>query len=233
VCVPYNRFSIAVLPGVKSAFATVGERCLPSMPFRILVTALLLCSVLVGAALAATAEDLAEVTRLHRSGQTASALERADRTLAANPKDAQMRFLKSVLLAESGRSADAEVLLQQLAQDFPELPEPHNNLAAIYAASGDYGKARAELEEAIRLNPGYAPAHENLGDVHALLAAQSYAKALRLEPASATLPTKLALVRQLTTPLAAARPAPPPTPSAPAASRAAASRAAASAPSRR
>jgi Flp pilus assembly protein TadD len=117
-----------------------------------------------------------------------------------------MRFLKSVLLADSGRSGEAEVLLQQISQDYPELAEPHNNLAAIYAANGEYGKSRAELEEAIRLNPNYAPAHENLGDVHALLAAQAYAKALKLEPASTTLPKKLALVRQLTTPLSTARP---------------------------
>jgi len=188
---------------------------------RILVTALLLCNVLVASVAAATAEDLAEATRLHRAGQTAAALERVDRALSTNPKDAQMRFLKSVLLADSGRSTEAEALLRQLSQDYPELPEPHNNLAAIYAASGDYGKSRAELEEAIRLNPGYAPAHENLGDVYALLAAQSYAKALRLEPASTTLPNKLALIRQLTLPLSAARPAPAPLPSAAAASRAA------------
>ena len=74
-----------------------------------------------------------------------------------------------------------------LVQDYPELAEPHNNLAALYAAAGDYGKARAELEEALRLNPLYAPAHENLGDVYALLAGQSYARALRLEPASVEL----------------------------------------------
>jgi len=82
-------------------------------------------------------------------------------------------------------------------QDYPELAEPHNNLAAIYAAAGEYGKSRAELEETIRLNPSYAPAHENLGDVEAALAAQSYARALRLEPASISLPKKLALARQL------------------------------------
>ncbi len=74
---------------------------------------------------------------------------------------------------------------------------------------GDYGKSRAELEETIRLNPGYAPAHENLGDVHALLAAQSYARALRLEPASARLPRKLALVRQLTAISSEPKAAPP------------------------
>ena len=176
---------------------------------RILVAALLLCSVLVSWVTAATSEELAEVTRLHRAGQTAQAIERADRVLAANPKDAQMRFLKSVLLADSGRSPEAEVLLQQISQDYPELAEPHNNLAAIYAANGDYGKSRAELEEAIRLNPNYAPAHENLGDVHALLAAQEYARAFRLEPASTTLPKKLALARQLTTPLSTTRPIEP------------------------
>jgi tetratricopeptide (TPR) repeat protein len=172
---------------------------------RILVIGLLLCDMLASPAWSATAEELAEVTRLHRAGQTAAALERADRTLAGNPKDAQMRFLKSVLLADSGRADEAQAILQQIVQDYPELAEPHNNLAAIYAASGEYAKSRAELEEAIRLNPGYAPAHENLGDVHALLASQSYERALRLEPSSPSLPRKLTLVRQLTTPLSERR----------------------------
>ena len=176
---------------------------------RILVTGLLLCAMRVSPVWGATAEDLAETTRLHHAGQTAAALERADRVLAANPKDAQMRFLKSVLLADSGRTGEAQAILQQLVQDYPELAEPHNNLAAIYAAAGDYGKARAELEETIRLNPGYAPAHENLGDVHALLAGQSYARALRLEPASATLPRKLGLARQLTAISSEPKAAPP------------------------
>ena len=116
-----------------------------------------------------------------------------------------MRFLKSVVLADTGRSAEAQTILQQLAQEYPELAEPHNNLAAIYAANGEYAKARAELEETIRLNPNYTPAHENLGDVYALLAGQSYARALRLEPASTSLPRKLALVRQLTAPLSHAQ----------------------------
>ena len=120
-----------------------------------------------------------------------------------------MRFLKSVILVDMGRTDEAQSILQALVQDYPELAEPHNNLAAIYAAAGDYGKSRAELEETIRLNPSYAPAHENLGDVHALLAAQSYGRALRLEPTSATLPRKLALVRQLTAISSEPKAAPP------------------------
>ena len=172
---------------------------------RILVIGLLLCGIVAFPASGATADHQPEDARLHRGGQTAAALERADRTLAGTPKDAQMRFLKSVLLADSGRPAEAQEILQQIVQEYPELAEPHNNLAAIHAANGEYAKSRAELEEAIRLNPGFAPAHENLGDVHALLASQSYARALRLEPASTSLPKKLALVRQLTTPLASTR----------------------------
>ena len=150
-----------------------------------------------GTALAALADELSEVTRLHHAGQSAAALARADQYLASKPKDAQMRFLKSVVLADSGRTAEAAALLQQLSQDFPELAEPHNNLAALHAAAGDYAKARAELEESLRLNPGYATAHENLGDVYAVLAAQAYAKALKLEPGNTGLPRKLELVRQL------------------------------------
>jgi len=167
------------------------------MPSRIKVFALLLLLAVPVPSFAALADELTEVTRLHRAGQSAAALERADRYLAATPKDAQMRFLKSVVLAESGRPAEAMPLLVQLVQDYPELAEPHNNLAALHAAAGDYAKARAELEEAIRLSPDYAPAHENLGDVHVMLAAQAYARALRLEPASPSLPRKLALARQL------------------------------------
>ena len=153
-------------------------------------------------ALAALAEELAEVTRLHHAGQSQAALERADRFLAGKPKDAQMRFLKSVVLADAGRRGEAATLLEQISQDFPELAEPHNNLAAIHAAAGDYGKARAELEESIRLNPGYATAHENLGDVYAMLAADAYGRAQRLEPGSTSLPRKLELVRQLAGPQA-------------------------------
>ena len=158
---------------------------------------LLLFAALLVPASTACADELGEVTRLHHAGQPAAALERADKTLATNPKDAQMRFLKSVILSDTGRTSEAKAMLLQLVQDYPELAEPHNNLAALYAASGDYGRSRSELEETLRLKPGYAPAQENLGDVHLMLAAQSYAKALRLEPSSATLPRKLALVRQI------------------------------------
>jgi tetratricopeptide (TPR) repeat protein len=143
------------------------------------------------------ADELSDVQRLYYSGQSAAAMKRVDEFLAANPKDPQMRFLKGVMLTDTKRSADAIVLFQKLSEDYPDLAEPYNNLAALYAAGGDYAKARATLDQALRTNPAYATAHENLGDVYAALAAQSYERALKFEPGNVTVPPKLALMREL------------------------------------
>ena len=148
----------------------------------------------------AAEQDSSEVTRLHRGGNHVDALALADKVLTANPKDTQMRFLKGVVLAESRRSAEAIAVFQGLTEDFPELPEPYNNLAALHAGQGDYERARIALEQALRGNPGYAIAHENLGDVHAMLASRAYARAATLDPSNSRTSTKLALVRELFAP---------------------------------
>ncbi len=173
---------------------------------------------LAGTLFAAFADELGEVTRLQHAGQTAAALERADQFLATHPKDAQMRFHKAVILGDARRTLEAIAVLEQLTEDYPGLAEPYNNLAALYAARGDYAMARAALEQALRLKPAYATAHENLGDVYAALAGQSYATALRLDPDRGGVPAKLALMRQLAA-SNAALPSPLPAAAAPAASR--------------
>jgi len=145
----------------------------------------------------ARADELADVQRMYYAGQADAAMKRADEFLIANPKDAQMRFIKAVMLADAKRNPEAIALFRKISEDHPDLAEPYNNLAVLYASAGDYTQARATLEQALRTNPNYATAHENLGDVHAALAAQSYARAQKLDPASATLPTKLAIVREL------------------------------------
>ncbi|MDN8614634.1 tetratricopeptide repeat protein [Variovorax ginsengisoli] len=167
----------------------------PSSRLRIVqaVTALLV-ALTVGIA---HADDYSDVNTLLRQGKADQALAKADAYIAGKPRDPQMRFLRGVILTEQGKQADAVVVFTALTQDFPELPEPYNNLAALYAAQSQFDKARAALEMAIKLNPDYATAHENLGDVYARLAAQSYGRALKLEPGNTTAPPKLALVRQM------------------------------------
>jgi tetratricopeptide (TPR) repeat protein len=157
----------------------------------------LLLAVLVAAAFPARADELADVQRLYYAGQAATAMQRVDQALATNPRDPQMRFMKGVMLTDAKRNMEAIAVFQKLSDEFPDLPEPYNNLAALYAAQGDYAKARAALEQALRMNPNYATAHENLGDVYAALAAQSYARAQKLDPANVTVAPKLALVRDL------------------------------------
>jgi tetratricopeptide (TPR) repeat protein len=148
----------------------------------------------------AMADETADINRLVKSGQTAEALNKVDQVLAGKPRDPQMRFLKGVLLTESGKSNDAVSVFVKLTEDFPELPEPYNNLAVLYAGQNQFDKARTALEMAIRTNPSYATAHENLGDVYAKLASQSYSKALQLDGSNAGVPPKLALIRNLFAP---------------------------------
>lgn len=149
------------------------------------------------AAGAVHADEYGDVNQLMRSGKLTEALNKADQYLAGKPKDPQMRFIKGVVLTESGRTADAIATFQKLTEDYPELPEPYNNLAVLYAGQGQFDKARAALEMAIRTNPSYATAHENLGDVYAKLASQAYTRALQLDASNTQVQPKLALIREL------------------------------------
>jgi tetratricopeptide (TPR) repeat protein len=145
----------------------------------------------------ASADDLQDAQQLLQSGQRDQALERVNRVLAEKPKDAQARFLKGVILTEQGKQAEAIDVFTGLTRDYPNLPEPYNNLAVIYAGQGQYEKARTALEQSIRTHPSYATAYENLGDVYAKLASQAYGKALQLDATNTGAQNKLSLVREL------------------------------------
>ncbi|MET3443026.1 tetratricopeptide (TPR) repeat protein [Variovorax paradoxus] len=149
-------------------------------------------------ALAAVEHD--EVDRLMQAGKLDEAMTRADAFLKDKPKDPQMRFLKGVIQLDTGKRAEAIAAFTQLTQDAPELPEPYNNLAVIYASQNQFDKARSALESAIRTNPSYATAQENLGDVYARLASQAYSKALQLDQNNTAVQPKLAVIRTLFTP---------------------------------
>ena len=146
---------------------------------------------------AAYADDYADVNRLVRAGQLPEALTKADQYLAGKPRDPQMRFIKGVIQTEAGKPTEAISTFTKITEDYPELPEPYNNLAVLYAGQSQFDKARAALEMAIRTNPSYATAHENLGDVYAKLASQAYSKALQLDNTNPGVQPKLALIRTL------------------------------------
>src|SRR6185295_19066626 len=156
-----------------------------------------LCAALLASSGAAFADDVQDASKLLKAGQHQQALERVNKVLAAKPKDAQARFLKGLIFAEQGNAKDATDVFLALTKDYPDLPEPYNNLAVIYATQGQYDKARGALEQSIRTHPSYATAYENLGDVYAKLASQAYDKALQIDSANPGAKNKLALVRDL------------------------------------
>jgi ketosteroid isomerase-like protein len=173
------------------------SRSKPRSPARLPGALRMLVLAAAFSATAAYADDYADVNVLVKSGKLSEALAKAEQYLATKPRDPQMRFIKGVIQTEAGKPGDAIATFNQITQDYPELPEPYNNLAVLYAGQSQYDKARAALEMAIRTNPSYATAHENLGDVYAKLASQAYSKALQLDGGNTAVQPKLALIRTL------------------------------------
>ncbi|NHQ88135.1 tetratricopeptide repeat protein [Iodobacter sp. HSC-16F04] len=152
------------------------------------------------------AGDAEDIQQLLKSKQLPQALDRADKFLAKSPKEPSIRFLRGIILTEMGRTDEGIKAFTQLSADNPQLPEPYNNLAVLYAQQNQLDKARAALLMAIQTNPSYATAHENLGDLYARLASQAYDKALQLEGSNPAVQGKLKMVGSLFgNPSAAAR----------------------------
>jgi ketosteroid isomerase-like protein len=193
-------------------------------PLRMRLPNLMIGFVLAVLTFLANAQTLEDIQSLMKQGNLTQALEQVDSYIATQPRDAQGPFTKGVILTEMGRPTEAIVVFTGLTENFPELPEPYNNLAVLYAQQKQYDKARTALEMAIRTHPSYAVAYENLGDVYAKLASQAYDKALQLDSANAAAQNKLALIRDMvsaptrlgsrpeTPRVAAATPPPTPTP---------------------
>jgi tetratricopeptide (TPR) repeat protein len=152
---------------------------------------------LLGLSGTAAAAPYDDASKLFKQGNFAAALEKVDAAIAANPRDARARFLKGLILTEQDRAPEAIAVFTALTEEYPELPEPYNNLAVLYAGQGQYDKARKSLEMAIRTHPSYAVAHENLGDVYAKMASEAYDKALQLDRNNAAAQTKLAMIKDL------------------------------------
>ncbi len=157
----------------------------------------LLAAALLAICAPAFADEVEDAAKMLKAGQHQQALERVNKLLASKPRDTRARFLKGLIFVEQGNTKDATDVFLALTKDFPDLPEPYNNLAVIYAAQGQYDKARGALEQSIRTHPSYATAYENLGDVYAKLASQAYDKALQFDSANPAAKNKLALVREL------------------------------------
>jgi tetratricopeptide (TPR) repeat protein len=166
-------------------------------PLRFQLAIAVLVLAFAGAAFAAPADDLREAQKLYAQGRLQPAMERLDAYLKVQPREPQGRFLKGLILTEQKKVNEAIQVFTGLTEDFPELPEPYNNLAVLYASLGNYDKAKSALELAIHTHPSYATAHENLGDIYAQLASRAYDRALQLDKNNTTAQVKLAMVKDI------------------------------------
>ena len=168
------------------------------------------CAALVAAMPAAAQQPRApspatEIATLMKAGRNDEALQRADARLKDNPRDAQVRFMRGVILTEQGKIVEATVAFETLIQEFPELPEPYNNLAVIHAAQGRYESAYRLLQESLIAQPNYVTAYENLGDLYLSMAEQAYGKALGLDASNRVAKAKLEAARELNVRIRAVR----------------------------
>lgn len=169
--------------------------CIPSFLLpRAAALALALCGGM------AYADQYSAVEKLIQSGQSALALEQLDAKIKDAPRDPQWRFLQGLAQMNEGHAAQATAIFEKLVQEYPELPEPYNNLAVLYAQGNELEKASRALQDAIRANPGYATAYENLGDIYIRLAEKALSQAGTLAPAEQTrLQPKISALRLLVT----------------------------------
>ena len=111
------------------------------------------------------------------AGHRAEAVAEINAALKRAPEDLKLRFTLGVYSMELKDLPTALGVFTSLTQDFPDLADPYNNLAVIRASQGDLDQARADLEQALRLQPDHAQAQENLGDVMLRLALRAYQRA--------------------------------------------------------
>ncbi|MBM2829369.1 MAG: hypothetical protein HW411_159 [Gammaproteobacteria bacterium] len=141
--------------------------------------------------------ELKQAQSLIAQGDLKQALAITDAVLAKDSKSVEARFIKGLILTKLNDLAKAEQVFLELTTEHPDLPEPYNNLAVIYAAQGQYDKAEEALQQAINTHPSYATAHENIGDIYAKMASQAYNQALELDQNNETAREKLSLIGEL------------------------------------
>ena len=141
----------------------------------------------------------------------AQALAQLDEHLKTHPSDAQAKFKRATVLARMGRDDDAIAAFQTLTQQYPELPESYNNLAALYAKHGQYDNARTTLETAISSNPGFALGYQNLGSLYLKLAQDAYTHASTLDKRDADSRSRATKIHAILVPASATAAAGPAT----------------------
>lgn len=141
--------------------------------------------------LASVFADMGDVNRLRPL---------ADTLVGRFPDRDDSRYYHAVALLLEGRTAEAAEQARRLLGDSPQYGKAQNLLGTACAALKEHECARQAFEASIRLNPEDPSSHINLGvfyleSSNAAAAADAFAEALALDPASKAARSGLAQAR--------------------------------------
>lgn len=141
---------------------------------------------------------------------------KADTRLTKDITKGAKQFEHGLSLAKQGQLNRAIAVFKTLNKNYPQWPEPFNNLAVLYERLGRHAEAVAALEAALNTHPSYATAHQNLTRIYDNMASKAYEKAFALNSKNKSNQPKLSLIERLrlppstATPVTLARQATPP-----------------------
>ncbi|WP_317205149.1 XrtA/PEP-CTERM system TPR-repeat protein PrsT [Janthinobacterium sp.] len=130
-------------------------------------------------------------------GENARAIGELERAAALSGKEPRAGVLLVMTLLRDKQYDRALAAVQALTQQLPANPLVHNLQGGVYLARTDAVAARASFEKALRIDPAYLPALENLAQLDIAekkpeAARLRFEAALAKEPKSAALMTALA-----------------------------------------
>lgn len=133
-----------------------------------------------------------------RGGHLEKAAELLEKARKIKPDSIECRMFLGMALADLGRFAEAEPHLLRALKKAPHQAEAWENLARCLRATGQAKEAVAALEKFVSLQPENAAAHEQLGEVTALVmgfpaAEPHFRKATEIDPSMAVAWSNLGL----------------------------------------
>ena len=139
----------------------------------------------------------AQAQSMAENGNPRGALKQLETRLSTHPEDSRAAYLKGLVLMQLGRGDEAERWYKMMQANFPDLPQPGNALAVIYAGRGDLPAAEAALRALLEKHPDHTSARVNLARLYVQMAQAEYEKALKDTPDNAMIARKLEALKAM------------------------------------
>ena len=137
---------------------------------------------LVVCSLTASANDpYSTIIEHQNNGRYNEALTQISTILADNKDDFRALLLKGNVNKLMGNTDQAVSIFKELIEQYPQMPEPYNNLAVLYADTGQTALAVETLQQVFSTSHSYSAAFNNLRNLYNEMASSAYREALDIK----------------------------------------------------